>query len=75
VTGAVQVIEVDANTPAAQIGLQKGDIIVQLNGKPVDSIDTLHQLLNESSINKKLPIWVVRGGTQLMQLEITPRGL
>jgi S1-C subfamily serine protease len=74
-TGAVQIIEVDANTPAAEIGLQKGDLLVQLNGKPVDSIDTLHQLLSADSIGKTLPVWVVRGGTQLLQLHITPRGM
>jgi S1-C subfamily serine protease len=73
-TGAVQIIDIDQNTPAAQAGLLKGDLIVQLNGKPVDSIDTLHKLLDIDSIGKRMPIWVLRGGTQLLQMEVIPGG-
>ena len=69
-TGAVQIIEIEANKPAAMGGLQKGDLIVQMNGKLVDSIDALHKLLDADTIGKKCSIWVLRNGAQLLQLEV-----
>lgn len=73
-TGAVQIIEVEPNSPAAMAGLYKGDLIVQLNGKQIDSIDTLHKMLDVKSIGQKWNIWVLRNGTQLVQGEIVPKG-
>jgi S1-C subfamily serine protease len=39
-----------------------GDIIVEFDGKPVSSIDSLHLLLKEKTIGLKLPVAVLRNG-------------
>jgi S1-C subfamily serine protease len=74
-SGAVQVIELDAHTPAARAGLLKGDLIIQFNAQQIDSIDALHKVLDSSSIGKKSSIRVLRGGNQLLSYDIVPQGL
>jgi S1-C subfamily serine protease len=39
-----------------------GDIIVEFDGKPVSSIDSLHLLLKEKTIGLRLPVTVLRNG-------------
>ncbi len=43
-----------------------GDIIVEFDGKPVSSIDSLHLLLKEKTIGLKLPVSVLRNGRKEM---------
>jgi regulator of sigma E protease len=42
---AARIDTVYPNTPAAQAGFQKGDLIVQADGKPVASFETVRQLI------------------------------
>lgn len=60
--GGIQIQSVEPNGPAHQAGLQTGDIILQFEGRPVDSIDMLHKVLDESTIGKKISLWVLRDG-------------
>ncbi len=69
--GGVQVQQMEANSPAQQAGLQTGDVIVQLGGKPVDTIDALHKSLDADTIGQKLSIWVLRNG-QLVNIDVVP---
>jgi S1-C subfamily serine protease len=43
-----------------------GDIIVEFDGKPVSSIDSLHLLLKEKTIGLRLPVAVLRNGRKEM---------
>ena len=69
--GGIQIQSVEPNGPAAQAGLLPGDVMVQLEGQPVDSIDTLHKFLDESTIGRALSVWVLRDGG-LRQLTVSP---
>ncbi|MDO8368938.1 MAG: trypsin-like peptidase domain-containing protein [Saprospiraceae bacterium] len=60
--GGIQVQSVEPGGSADQAGLRAGDIIVQFEGKPVDSIDTLHKVLDEASIGRNISLWVLRDG-------------
>jgi S1-C subfamily serine protease len=42
--------------------LHVGDIIVEFEGKPVSTVDTLHKYLNEEVVGKKTSLSVLRGG-------------
>ena len=69
--GGIQVQTVEAGGPAAQAGLRVGDVLVQFEGKPIDSIDALHKALDESTIGRNVSLWVLRDGN-LKQLNAVP---
>lgn len=60
--GGIQIQGVETGGPADLAGLRAGDILVQFEGKPVDSIDALHKGLDESSIGRNISLWVLRDG-------------
>ena len=57
-----------------QIGnqaLKRGDIIVEFNGAPVVSIDSLQRFLNEDTIGKKASLGILRKGRK-QEIEVVP---
>ncbi|AOY81154.1 trypsin-like peptidase domain-containing protein [Moorena producens JHB] len=57
----VLVIQVMPDTPAADAGMRRGDIIVQIDGTPVTNATQLQRLVENSGVNKVLEIKVRRG--------------
>jgi S1-C subfamily serine protease len=72
--GGIQLQNIEPQGPAAQAGLQVGDVIVQFEGRPVDSIDALHKYLDENSIGRSVGIWLLRNG-ELKKVSVVPREL
>ena len=70
-TRAVRVESVERDAPAAQAGLEPGDLIVSLDGRVVDGIDDLHRLLTAERIGRAANLTVVRRTTRL-ELPIVP---
>lgn len=69
--GGIQVQTVENGGPAERAGLRAGDILVQFEGKPLDSIDLLHKSLDENTIGRKTSLWVLRDGA-LKQVDVVP---
>jgi len=69
---AVEVMTVEAGSPAAAAGLRDGDLVVGFAGHPVASVDDLHRLLRDARPGVAAALRVVRLGRAL-DLEITPR--
>ena len=73
------VSKVDPSGPAAEAGVQRGDVIVEFNGEPVDEMDELPKLVAAAPVGSKARIKVVRKGkekslsVQLGELETTPQ--
>ncbi len=59
------VVDVTNPSPAAQAGLQKGDVIVEFNGTPVKTTDDLLVALLNSNIGETVEIMYVRGEQHL----------
>jgi S1-C subfamily serine protease len=70
-TSAVRVIEVTRDSPAARAGIESGDLVVQLDGSPCQSLDDLHRLLTEERIGAAVQLIILRGNRRL-ELELTP---
>ena len=66
----VLVIRVISNTPAAEAGLRRGDVVLEIDGQPVVSADTLQRQVENSAIGQTLQLKVKRG-EQTEQLAIT----
>jgi S1-C subfamily serine protease len=57
---AIRVIDVQANSPAQRAGLEEGDVVLGLDGVPVQSVDALWRLLDHSRIGKGCVLRVLR---------------
>jgi len=50
------------NSPASDAGIQRGDVIVEFDGKAVKTVDELNAIKNEKNIGDKVSIKVYRKG-------------
>ncbi|MDQ3704069.1 MAG: S1C family serine protease [Chloroflexota bacterium] len=66
----LMLVRVDKDTPAEQGGLLLGDILVALDGQPVNDVDDLQALLSGDRVGNPVPVEVIRGG-QVQTLTVT----
>jgi S1-C subfamily serine protease len=62
----VYVFEILADANIYNNQLRLGDIIVEFEGKPVSTVDSLHKYLNEEVVGKRISLSVLRGGRKQM---------
>jgi serine protease Do len=67
----VEVVDVVDASPAAKAGLRPEDLIVDLNGQPVEGVDDLQRLMAGDLIGEKVVLNTVRDG-QLRSVELVP---
>jgi Do/DeqQ family serine protease len=78
VNGAL-VVRVVPNTPAAEAGLRRGDVILAIDGNSVTSAETLQSRVENSRIGQRLRVQIRRGDQTLQvyvrtaELETTPQ--
>ena len=72
--GGIQIQTVEPSGPAEKAGINPGDILIQFEGKPVDSIDLLHKALGEETIGRSISVWLLRDGA-LKSLDVVPAEL
>ena len=65
------IVEVTEGGPAAQAGIQAGDIITEFNGKTVMDMDSLSELVKETEIGQTVSIHIIRNGEKGMDLQLT----
>ncbi len=70
---AVRIESVEPGSPASGAGLQRGDVLVGIDGLSIDSMDALHQALDESRIHKDCVLKVLRGARTPQPFYVTVR--
>ena len=70
-TNGAVVSSVAPNTPAARAGLQRGDVIVEYNGRPITESDSLVAMVVATKPGTTVPITIYREN-QRKTLSITP---
>jgi len=58
---AVEVLSVVPEGSAARGGVERGDIIVAIDGQAVTSVDAIHRILSELPIGKPVKLALIRG--------------
>jgi serine protease Do len=70
----VLIAKVEDDTPAAEAGLQKGDVIISFNGQEVDNVSKFRIVVAESEIGKKIPVEIIRDRKQkTLKVELIKR--
>jgi len=70
----VLVLQIVPNSPAAQAGLQPGDVLVKLGDQTVTDSTQVQQVVEQATIGNDLPIEVRRNG-QTLTLTIQPASM
>ena len=71
---AVEVVEIVDGSPADRAGLRPEDLIVELDGVPIEGVDDLQRLMAGELIGRSATMQVVRGGNPI-SVEIVPAEL
>jgi len=69
----VRVLSTEPGSPAERAGLRQGDVLLGIDGAPLDSVDALHQSLGEGRIHRDCTIKLLRGLTSPQVLFLTAR--
>jgi serine protease Do len=73
-TTGIEVIDVAPAGPAAEAGVRPEDIVVALNGRPIESVEELQRLLSADAIDTPQEVTVLRAGA-VLELEVRPTEL
>jgi S1-C subfamily serine protease len=68
---AIEIMSVEASTPAAGAGLRSGDLVIALDEHPVQSVDDVHRLLGAAAIGRAMRIAIVRDSHRL-EVHVVP---
>ncbi|MEW6493223.1 MAG: HhoA/HhoB/HtrA family serine endopeptidase [Cyanobacteriota bacterium] len=68
----VLIVSIAKNSPAQAAGLQPGDIIEKVGGKPIKSAAEVQQQVESSAVGANLPIEVTRQGRRKM-IQVRPK--
>lgn len=60
----VFVEQVEVNSPAMQVGIQSGDVIIELNGKKIETVKGYQQQLKSCKTGETIKVKAMRQGTE-----------
>jgi len=70
----VEILNVIADSPAAKAGLKEHDVILEVNGTRVDSVEQLQRMVRELPAGRTVPLLISRdGNTQTVQVKLGER--
>lgn len=70
-SAGVEIVEVAADSPAEHAGLRVEDLVVELDGAPVASVDDIQRAMTEAAIGNSVSMLVLRG-ERLITLTLAP---
>ncbi|MBE9043491.1 trypsin-like peptidase domain-containing protein [Pleurocapsales cyanobacterium LEGE 10410] len=70
----ILIMAIDRNSPAANAGLQVGDVIQAVNNQSVTTAETLQKLLDENGINRRMQLEVDRN-SESIDVTVKPQSL
>ena len=68
---AVEIVSMAADSPAAEAGLHRGDMVVALGGTGVSSVDEIFRVLADWPVGKPVTVGFLRG-KDLKEVTVTP---
>lgn len=68
---AVEILSLEPTAPAANAGLREGDLVIEIGGRAVASVDDLHRALTGIAIGTPTTVTVIRGPHRI-EVSLTP---
>ncbi len=62
--GGIQILQVLEDSPAEHAGMQRGDVLFELDGEPVTDATALQRLMAQERIGKRVSAHVLRNGRE-----------
>jgi len=72
-SGAVRISEVLPDGPAQRAGLERGDLLLELDGEIITGVDRLHRLLTAERAERQIEIQLLRRGRR-QSVTLVPQG-
>ncbi len=72
VNGQVVIEEVALNSPAARAGIETGDTVLSINGKPVRNISNLHRYI-QLNLGKEITLLIKHSNSTTEEIQAIPR--
>jgi S1-C subfamily serine protease len=66
----IAIIEVLADSPAAKAGVQKGDVVTEVNGVAISDFAALSQIVKRAKPGDRVTLKILRGG-EIKSIEVT----
>ena len=60
------IVDIDTESIAAQAGIEKGDVILQINDQEITDINSFYEIINNLKNNKKYIFLIYRRGTMFL---------
>jgi S1-C subfamily serine protease len=73
-TAGVEVVQIVRGSPAARAGLRNEDLIIDVDGTPVEDAGDLQRLMVGERIGRQVTVRAFRGG-ELLELDVVPAEL
>jgi S1-C subfamily serine protease len=73
-TAGVEIVQVVRGSPAARAGLRNEDLIIDVDGTPVEDAGDLQRLMVGERIGRQITVRAFRGG-ELLELDVVPAEL
>jgi len=67
----IEIVEIVPGSPAARAGIKSEDLVVEVDGVPVEGMDDLQRLMDGSAVGRTMPIRIYRDG-RTQTLDVTP---
>ena len=71
---AVEVAEIVESSPAEEAGVRGGDLLVAIDGHPVEGVEDVQRLMTGDLVGRPVTLSVIRG-ERALELELVPAEL
>jgi S1-C subfamily serine protease len=68
---ALEVVQLLDGSPAAAAGVRTGDLILELDGRPIEGVADLQRLLDERVVGRRVALGIARAGRRV-ELDLIP---
>jgi S1-C subfamily serine protease len=67
----LEVVQLLEGSPASAAGVRAGDVIVELDGRPIEGVGDLQRVMVGEMVGRRVPVGLERDGT-IVQLDVVP---